>query len=55
MQSKTDTVQGGRKGRREGGREEKGGESVGRYGLTTGTSLTSTCYQQATKRMELQL
>lgn len=45
MQSKTDTVRGGREGRRE----------CREYGLTTGTSLTGTCYQQATKRMELQL
>lgn len=47
MQSKTDTVRGG---------EESGRGGEGReYGLTTGTFLTGTCYQQATKRMELQL
>lgn len=37
---------------------EKNRHSAGRegvYGLTIGTSLTSTCYQQATKRMESQL
>lgn len=54
MQSKTDTVQGRRerKGRKEAGKE---GKESREYGLTTGTSLTGTCYQQATKRMEPQL
>ena len=38
------------------GREDgRGAEGRGVYGLTTGTSLTGTCYQQATKRMEPQL
>lgn len=50
MQTKTDTVQ----GRQEEEVGEAGG-GWGGYGLTTGTSLTGTCYQQATKIMERQL